>query len=67
MATSIRYRAWLVVLARFMISFIFVGFQKSYSTLTSHLVEDLKASEGQIGLCGSLYSGLPHIAGKQGF
>ena len=63
MAIGIRYRAWLVVLARFINIFIFVGFSKSYSTLISHLVEDLEASEGPIGLCGSLYGGLPHIAG----
>ena len=54
---------WMSVLGRFMSSFVYMGTSKALGVLIPTLVIQLESSEGAIGLCTSLFAGLPHIAG----
>ena len=51
------------VLGRFMSSFVYMGTSKALGVLIPTLVIQLESSEGAIGLCTSLFAGLPHMAG----
>ncbi|XP_072039519.1 monocarboxylate transporter 2-like, partial [Amphiura filiformis] len=60
---SDKFWGWMAVLGRFISSFVYMGTSKAFGVLIPELVDQLDSTEGTIGLCGSLFAGLPHVAG----